>query len=73
MTKTPPVCHTFNFYLKAITIANLTAQDITDALLYQRAGSIYILEHKWEDARVMFLMCSEQFKTSYAFDSSGSG
>jgi len=22
---------------------------------------------KWEDARVMFLMCAEQFKTSFSF------
>lgn len=35
--------------------------------MYQRAGSIYISESKWEDARVMFLMCSEQFKTSYSY------
>lgn len=56
-----------NFYLKAIRIANLTSQEIEDPLLYQRAGSIYIQEQKWEDARVMFLMCSEQFKTSYAY------
>lgn len=56
-----------NFYLKAIRIANLTGQEIEDALLYQRAGSIYIAEGKWEDARVMFLMCAEQFKTSYSY------
>jgi len=56
-----------NFYLKAIRIANLTGQDIEDALLYQRAGSIYIAEGKWEDARVMFLMCAEKFKTSYSY------
>lgn len=54
-------------YLKAIRIANLTGQEIEDGLLYQRAGSIYIQEEKWEDARVMFLMCAEQYKTSYSY------
>lgn len=29
-------------YLKAIRVANLTNQEIEDALLYQRAGGIYI-------------------------------
>lgn len=53
--------------MKAIRIANLTGQDISEPLLYQRAGSIYIQEQKWEDARVMFLMCAEQYKTSYSY------
>jgi len=47
------------YYLKAIRIANLTNQEIKDNLLFQRAGSIYIGMEKWEDARVMFLMCAE--------------
>jgi len=55
------------YYLKAIRIANLTNQDIKDNLVFQRAGSIYIEMEKWEDARVMFLMCAEQFKTSFSF------
>jgi tetratricopeptide (TPR) repeat protein len=56
-----------NYYLKAIRIANLTGQEIKDPLLFQRAGSIYILEEKWEDARVMFLLCAEQHKTAYSY------
>jgi len=55
------------YYLKAIRIANLTGQEIKDNLVFQRAGSIYIGLEKWEDARVMFLMCAEQFKTSFSF------
>jgi tetratricopeptide (TPR) repeat protein len=48
-----------HYYLKAIRIANLTGQELKDSLVYQRAGAIYIAEEKWEDARVMFLMCSD--------------
>ena len=54
-------------YLKAIRVANLTNQEIEDALLYQRAGSIYIHQQKWEDARVMFLLCAEQYMTSFSY------
>lgn len=53
--------------MKAIRIGNLTKQDINDPLLFQRAGSIYISEEKWEDARVMFLMCAEQHKTAFSY------
>lgn len=56
-----------NYYLKAIRIANLTGQEVKDSLLFQRAGSIYISEEKWEDARVMFLMCAEQHKTAFSY------
>ena len=56
-----------SYYLRAIRIANLTGQEIKDPLLYQRAGSIYITEEKWEDARVMFLLCAEQHKTAYSY------
>ena len=40
---------------------------MNDPLLFQRAGSIYISEEKWEDARVMFLMCAEQHKTAFSY------
>lgn len=53
-------------YLKAIRISNLDNQTITDQLVFQRAGELYIKEQKWEDARVMFLMCSEEYKTSFS-------
>ena len=53
-------------YMKAIRIANLTQQEITDQLVFQRAGDLYIKEGKWEDARVMFLMCAEDYKTSFS-------
>ena len=56
-----------NYYLKAIRIANLTNQEINDPLLFQRAGTVYINEEKWEDARVMFLMCAEQHKTAFSY------
>ena len=54
-------------YLKAIKVANLTNQEIEDALLYQRAGGIYIHQQKWEDARVMFCLCAEQYMTSFSY------
>jgi len=47
------------YYLKTIRIANLTSQEIKDNLVFQRAGTIYIEMEKWEDARVMFLLCAE--------------
>ena len=55
-----------NSYMKAIRIGNLSNQEIKDQLVYQRAGDLYIKEQRWEDARVMFLMCSEEYKTSFA-------
>mmetsp|Transcript_65588 Transcript_65588/g.90695 ORF Transcript_65588/g.90695 Transcript_65588/m.90695 type:complete len:229 (+) Transcript_65588:1424-2110(+) len=54
-------------YTKAIRVSNLTREEITDELIYHRAGTIYIQQELWEDAKVMFLMCSDQFKTSFAF------
>lgn len=54
-------------YLKAIRIANLSGQEVSDPLLYQRAGAIYIENEKWEDARVMFLLCSDQYKTAFSY------
>lgn len=54
-------------YTKAIRVSNLTREEINDELVYHRAGTIYIQQGLWEDAKVMFLMCSDQFKTSYAF------
>jgi len=54
-------------YLKAIRIANLTSQDITDPLVYQRTGDVYAKLSKWEDARVMFIMCAEDYKTAFSY------
>lgn len=53
-------------YLKAIRIANLTQQEIKDQLVFQRAGHVYIQLKKWEDAKVMFLMCAEDYKTAFS-------
>jgi tetratricopeptide (TPR) repeat protein len=54
-------------YLRAIRVANLTQTEIKDQLVYQRAGHIYIKEEKWEDARVMFLMCAESYRTAFSY------
>lgn len=54
-------------YFKSIRISNLTQQPIEDRLVFQRAGSISAAREEWEDARVMFLMCAEDFKTAYSF------
>ena len=56
-----------NQYLKAIRIANLSGQELSDPLLFQKAGQIYISQGKWEDARVMFMMCAEQYQTSFSY------
>ena len=53
-------------YLKAIRIANLSGQEVKDQLVFQRAGHIYIKLEKWEDAKVMFLMCAEDYKTAFS-------
>ena len=53
-------------YLKAIRIANLSGQEIKDQLVFQRAGHLYILLGKWQDAKVMFLMCAEDYKTAFS-------
>ena len=53
-------------YLKAIRVANLTQQEITDPLVYQRTGDVYAKLEKWEDARVMFIMCAEDYKTAFS-------
>ena len=55
-----------SWYLKAIRMANLTGQEIKDQLVFQRAGHIYINLSKWEDAKVMFLMCAEDYKTAFS-------
>lgn len=34
-------------YLRAIRVANLTQTEITDQLVYQRTGHLYIKEEKW--------------------------
>ena len=47
------------FYLKAIRVASLTGQEVTDKLVYQRAGDCYARKKAWEDARVMFLLAAE--------------
>ena len=36
-------------------------------MLFQRAGEIQIMREKWEDARVLFIMCSEEYKSSFSF------
>lgn len=54
-------------YLKAIRVANLTGKEIKDQLVFQRAGAIYCVDEKWEDARVMFLMCAESYKTAFSY------
>lgn len=53
-------------YMKALRIGNLSGQEVTDQLLYQRAGHCYINLEKWEDAKVMFLMCAEDYKTAFS-------
>jgi len=52
--------------MRAIRVANLSGQELTDQLLFQRAGHCYVKLNRWEDAKVMFLMCSEDFKTAFA-------
>ena len=54
------------YYMRAIRVANLSGQDVKDQLLFQRAGHCYNKLDRWEDAKVMFLMCSEDFKTAFA-------
>ena len=34
--------------------------------MYHRAGDLYIKLGKWEDAKVMFIMCAEDYKTAFA-------
>ena len=35
-------------------------------MVFQRAGHLYIQVEKWEDAKVMFLMCAEDYKTAFS-------
>ena len=44
----------------------MTQQEIKDQLVYQRAGHVYNQLGKWEDAKVMFLMCAEDYKTAFS-------
>ena len=53
--------------MKAIRVSNLTKKEISDPLVYQRAGDIYIRQQKWEDARVMFIMCAEDYRTAFSY------
>ena len=34
--------------------------------MFQRAGHLYIQMSNWEDAKVMFLMCAEDYKTAFS-------
>lgn len=54
-------------YLRAIRISNLTQVEITDPLVFQRAGHIQIELEKYEDARVMLLMCAEKYKNAFSY------
>lgn len=54
-------------YLKAMRVANLTNQTITDQLVYQRAGDCYVKLQQWEDAKVMFLLAAEDFKCAFSY------
>lgn len=54
-------------FIRAIRVSNLTLTEITDQLVFQRAGHLYILKEKWEDARVMLLMCAEKYKNAFSY------
>ena len=56
-----------DIYLKAIRVSNLTGQEITDQLVYQRAGTCFVIQKKWEDAKVMFLLAAESYKGAFSY------
>lgn len=55
------------FYQRAIRMSNLIGSPIDDELVFLRAGALYIELEMYEDARVMFLMCAEDYKKAFAY------
>jgi tetratricopeptide (TPR) repeat protein len=58
-------------YLKSIRLASLKGIPYPDPLVYQRVGYIYVLQHKWLDAKVMFEVALPEDKTTLGCNSMG--
>lgn len=54
-------------FYQAIRIFNLKGEKLQDSLVHQRIGAILISQKKWEDAKVMFEMCADNYETAFSY------